>query len=263
MSLASDIAKTIGVKVLPTAAASYLVKRVEDKIDEEKSDRSELTERLCQMSNEELMVYVPDVYQKNIYDIDYTSLQDAGIKLVSFDIDDTIDDVLINNLQADVAILPFTVPGKAKELFQTLKDKGFIVVLLTNGSDSLAKGAFKALKTADWYIAKAEKPSTKNFEALAKKYGLQPSEMAHIGNSICDDVAGGNQFGATTCMIRRAGNSMKLGKLAQASLGLPTKGHLVREELLKRDIWRKHHKSDENDQYYQLGKEPLYRQKDV
>lgn len=35
-------------------------------------------------------IYVPDIYQKSIYSIDYKQLKEAGIKLISFDIDDTI-----------------------------------------------------------------------------------------------------------------------------------------------------------------------------
>jgi predicted HAD superfamily phosphohydrolase YqeG len=263
MSLASKITTTFALKMLPTAAADLLVKRVEARIKDEQSDRDDLKEKLGQMSNEELGIFVPDVYQKDIYKIDYGKLKDAGIKLISFDIDDTIDDVMINNLQADLPFLSFTVPDDAKSLFQKLKEENFIIALVTNGSSDLAKGAFEALGVADCYIADAEKPGTKSFEDLADKYGLQPSEMAHIGNSIRDDVVGGNRFGATTCLVRRAGNAMKLAKLVQSSVGLPTKGHLIREELLKRGIWRKHHKYEKKDQYYQLGEVPAYRQNSI
>ena len=34
--------------------------------------------------------YVPDVYQKSIFSIDYEQLKKAGVKVISFDIDDTI-----------------------------------------------------------------------------------------------------------------------------------------------------------------------------
>ena len=43
------------------------------------------------MSDKDLReIYVPDVYQKDIYAIDYLQLQQAGIRFISFDIDDTI-----------------------------------------------------------------------------------------------------------------------------------------------------------------------------
>jgi predicted HAD superfamily phosphohydrolase YqeG len=258
MNLVLSIAKMLGLKVLPTDAAEYFASKIERQINEEQADRDELKE-LSQWSNEKLNTYIPDVYQKSIYEIDYDKLKNAGIKLLSFDIDDTIDDVLINNLQARLPFLSFTVPEDAKVLFQKLKEKNFIVALVTNGKYPLAKGAFEALGTVDCYIAEAEKPGTRSFEALAEKYQLQPSEMAHIGNNMRDDVAGGNKFGATTCLVRRAGTAMKLAKLAKSTIGLPTKGHLIREELLERDLWRKHHKYKKKDQYYQLGEVPAYR----
>lgn len=34
--------------------------------------------------------YVPDVYQHDIYSIDYQKLKDAGVQLISLNIDDTI-----------------------------------------------------------------------------------------------------------------------------------------------------------------------------
>ena len=37
-----------------------------------------------------IKTYVPDVFQKSIFNIDYDKLKAAGIKLISFDIDDTI-----------------------------------------------------------------------------------------------------------------------------------------------------------------------------
>ncbi len=54
--------------------------------------------------------YVPDVYQPSIYAIDYQKVKDAGIQFISFDIDDTIADLLI----ADP-------PKEAVTLFENLK----------------------------------------------------------------------------------------------------------------------------------------------
>ena len=42
------------------------------------------------LSPESLPLFVPDVYQKSILDIDYSHLKEKGIEVISFDIDDTI-----------------------------------------------------------------------------------------------------------------------------------------------------------------------------
>lgn len=248
--MALDFANKLG---LTEDAAKYLLEKGKAMLQDEKADRGAFEENIDGLSDEELrMTFVPNVYQKDIYKIDYARLKANGIKLISFDIDDTIDDSVVNKLQAKVPGLKVTMPNDAKKLFQELKSMGFIVTLLTNAGAKLAEDACAALK-ADGYIARAHKPETRSFEEMLDNYKLEKSQMAHVGNSMRADVAGGNKFGITTCLVRRAGYSMKLVKFAAKRMGLPTKGHLVRKKLLERGLWRKHHKHHHDDQYYQLG----------
>lgn len=231
---------------------SDLAERGTKKWQEEQNALDSFKKTLDCMSEYDLRIYVPDVYQKDIYDIDYEKLKSSGIKLLSFDIDDTIDDVLLNNIKARVPVVDFTMPKKAKELVQKLKAMGFIVTLVTNAIPEIAEGAHAALGT-DNYIARAEKPETASFELMLNRYGLKKEQMAHIGNSMRDDVVGGNKAGVTTCLVRRAGSSMKVKKQLVKMAGFSTKGHLIREKLRKYGIWHKHHMKHHDDQYYQLG----------
>jgi len=191
--------------------------------------------------------YVPDVYQKSIYAIDYQKLKAIGIKCISFDIDDTIAG--LENVR-----LPMAAPPKAAvTLFEKLKADGFIVAILTNANEERGQRFSDALG-ADGYIARAEKPKTINFQKILDKFSLDKSQMAHVGNSIIDDIAGGNVFGITTCLVQNVGKLAKAGGL----LG-KTEGQKVREVLKSRGIWRKHHKNEDDDQYYQFGEMPKYR----
>jgi len=208
------------------------------------------------MSEDKLRLFVPDIYQKNIYDISYEVLKENGIKLLSYDIDDTIDDVLKNNIQARTGI-KFTMPEKAKELVERLHSMGFVVVLITNAIPEIALGAHSQLGTDD-YIASAGKPGTTSFETILKKYNLEKRKMVHIGNSMRDDVRGGNKAGITTCLVRRNGWAMGLAKKMKTLAGSTTKGKLIRKELSKRGIWHKHHVKEKGDQYYQLGEVQKY-----
>ena len=227
--------------------------KVNTKIEDEQSGVDALRERMSEATDQELLLYIPDVYQKNIYKIDYLKLQAAGIRLISFDIDDTISDSIKNKT------LGVEMSADAKNLFQKLKNMGFIVTLLSNAHDKVARAACEQLK-ADGYIAKANKPETMNFEVMQKQYGVEKSQMAHVGNSMRDDILGGNKFGIITCLVRRNGISMSLAKHVKTDLiGIPTKGQVIREELLKRDLWRRHHLAEKGDQYYQLGEIPAYR----
>lgn len=190
------------------------------------------------MSNDYLKRnYVPDVYQPSIYAIDYEKLKAHGIKVISFDIDDTI--------------APFEDRGKPSKIaitkFEDLKKMGFDLILITNARNSRGKRFAKALGVP--YIARAEKPSTAHFEEILDRFGVEKSQMAHVGNSMTSDVAGGNAFGVTTCMVRN------MGKVGDVYKG---EGHQIKKVMKERNIWREHHKYEKGDQYYQLGETPKY-----
>lgn len=258
MDLAEKLAKVLKVANLPEEAVLFLAEKGCALVEDEKAERRAFAEELERMSDDELRRFVPDVYQKNIYKIDYRRFKERGIRLISFDIDDTINDVLFNNLQARIPGGKLTMSADARDLFRELKEMGFTVTLLTNAHTKIAQDTCEDLQ-ADGYIARADKPDTRNFLRMMERYGAEPSQTAHVGNSMRQDIAGGNLAGVTTCLVRRAGVSMKAGKFFLKTAGLKTKGHLVRKRLLERDLWRKHHNCSKGDQYYQLGEMPDYR----
>lgn len=258
MDLAEKLAKVLKVANLPEEAVLFLAEKGCALVEDEKAERRAFAEELERMSDDELRRFVPDVYQKNIYKIDYRRFKERGIRLISIDIDDTINDVLFNNLQARIPGGKLTMSADARDLFRELKDMGFTVTLLTNAHTKIAQDTCEDLQ-ADGYIARADKPDTRNFLRTMERYGAEPSQTAHVGNSMRQDIAGGNLAGVTTCLVRRAGVSMKAGKFFLKTAGLKTKGHLVRKRLLERGLWRKHHNCSKGDQYYQLGEMPDYR----
>jgi len=73
-------------------------------------------------------VYVPDMYQKSIYAIDYQKLYNRGIKCLLFDLDNTL-----------VPVKMKTPSKKIKNLFNDLKDKGFKVIIFSNSSKNRLK----------------------------------------------------------------------------------------------------------------------------
>ncbi len=197
------------------------------------------------MSNEELKKYIPDVYQKTIFGIDYSQLQNAGIKVISFDVDDTII-----QLEKPATFLSADVILK----FQELRNMGFEMYLISNNISEHRVRKIGEKLGAD-YIPDAGKPDTRNFDMIRQQYfqkhgtPIQPKEMAHIGNSMRKDVAFGNTYGVTTCLVRRLG---EIGGIIHHH-----KRHELRKVLKDRHIWRKHHKYVHGDQYYQLYDTPL------
>ena len=181
------------------------------------------------MSDEELRkLYVPDVYQPDIYKIDYRQLKKAGILLISFGVDDTI-----------VKAGEIMLPKKTIRLFRELKESGFKLVLLSNNKSRRRADIFSSELGVD-YIADARKPGKSGFTGCRQLYYLpyrkEPDvrQMAHIGSSLINDIAGGNAFGTTTCLVESLTESVHF----------PDETHNLTEILKGRNIWI--------NQYYQL-----------
>lgn len=201
--------------------------------------------KFADMSNDYLIQnYVPAVYQPSIYSIDYQKLKDAGVRLISFDIDDTITGQ--ENQKP---------PKEAKTLVEYLKNMGFQVFLLSNANPERVSQFADHLGLTGQSVARAEKPLSKQFTVIRNQFGLEANQMAHVGNSQRNDVAGGNAAGVITCLVRRVGVITGLPKYIP---GYQTDGQKLRAELEKRGLWRKHHKYEKGDQYYQLGEVPKY-----
>ena len=132
--------------------------------------------------------FIPDMYQKSIYTIDYIKLKSLGIKCLLLDVDNTL--------------IPHTVhklPRKVKDLVERLKDMGFRVILLTNGKKSRIKKHKDYLEVD--CAAFAMKPLSHKYKKILKEYKLSENEVAAIGDQILTDVLGGNIVGITTILI--------------------------------------------------------------
>lgn len=246
------------VREEPKEIIRYVAGKSGGILGNEKADREEFWKQLCSMTEDELRVYVPDVYQKSIYRINYVKLKEKGIKLLSFDVDDTINDCLLDNIEGKVPFLNVKMPKDAIHLVQELKEMGFIVILMTNASVGIGEGAYESLN-ADGYISKANKPETASFERTLEKYHLEKNQMAHIGNSMRDDIVGGNRAGVTTCLVRRNGFAFKLYKTTlNKGLKLSTRGQLIVKKLEEKGMWHKHHARIKGDQYYQIDEVQRY-----
>ncbi len=132
--------------------------------------------------------YVPDLYKKNIYIIDYNKLKTRGIKCLLFDLDNTL--------------VPYNekVPSKKNiELFKKIKELGFKVILFTNSGKRRVK-PFKEMLDVE-AIYRCFKPSPKKFEKVLNDYKYNQSQVAIIGDQILTDVVGGNRVGITTILV--------------------------------------------------------------
>lgn len=131
--------------------------------------------------------YVPDIYQKNIYSINYDNLLNRGIKNILFDLDNTI-----------APIFDYHASEDAIKLFKFLKSKKFKIMIVSNSIDARVKTFANELKVE--YLCSAKKPKNKKIHKLISDNKFEIDKTAIIGDSMMDDVVVGNSEGITTIL---------------------------------------------------------------
>ena len=140
--------------------------------------------------------FIPDMYQKNIYDIDYQKLKHKGIRCILFDLDNTLCPV------------KESVPSKkVKELFAYL-ERDFKVIIISN-SNQKRLIPFKEGLNVD-VAASAKKPFKKKYLKIMKMYSFKEYEIAAIGDQLLTDVYGANRVGITSILINPIGEYEKI-----------------------------------------------------
>lgn len=136
--------------------------------------------------------YVPDIYQKSIYTINYDSLLSRGIKCLLFDLDNTL-----------APITEKTPSEQVKKLFSELKEKGFKLVIFSN-SPRMRVSPFKDELEVDC-CALSFKPFKFKYNKILDEYKLNIASVACIGDQLLTDIKGGNNIGITTILVNPIG----------------------------------------------------------
>ena len=141
--------------------------------------------------------FIPDIYQKNIYDIDYHKLKKRLIKCLLFDLDNTL-----------VPVKTDTPTKKVKELFHFL-ETDFKVIIISN-SNRKRLIPFKEGLNVD-VAASAHKPFKKKYLKIMATYKFKEHEIAAIGDQLLTDIYGANKIGITSILISPIGEYEKFG----------------------------------------------------
>ena len=132
--------------------------------------------------------YMPDMYQKSIYYINYDKLYKKGIRCLLFDMDNTITPPHINK------------PTKRlKRLFDELKDKGFKLILISNAPKHRIE-PFKRELNGD-ACAFSLKPNKNKYTRIMEKFKYKSTELAAIGDQLLTDVYGANKLDITSVLV--------------------------------------------------------------
>ncbi len=139
-------------------------------------------------------IFIPDVYAKSIYTINYDKLKKQGIKCLLFDLDNTMAPV--NEDLPD---------KKVKELFNSLEDKGFKLIIFSNAGKNRVQ-PFKEQLNID-ASCYSLKPLKKKYNKVLKIYSYKVSAIAAIGDQLLADVLGANRMGMTSILVNPLSNN--------------------------------------------------------
>lgn len=133
-------------------------------------------------------IFLPDIYQKSIYTIDYEKLKKAGINCLIFGLNNTIAPFNIK-----------TPTKKTKDLFEQLKDMNFKIIILSNANKKRVE-PFKELLNVDSSY-RSYKPLKRKYKKIIKLYGFKDTQVACIGDQLLVDIFASNQMGFTSILV--------------------------------------------------------------
>ena len=159
--------------------------------------------------------YIPDIYAKSIYDVNYDNLIERGIRCILFDLDNTL-------------IPPGTKEPSKKLLnfLKRLKETNLHFIIYSNGRSGRVKRLENILGID--CISPAYKPYRGKFDTIIKKYNYTQSEIAIIGDQLLTDIAFGNNVGITTVLV----NPLSVKD------GFFTKFNRMREKIILKKLYK-------------------------
>ena len=129
--------------------------------------------------------YIPNIYTKNIFTVNYKKLKENKIECLLFDLDNTI--IPYHNIEID---------NKTKQLIEEIS-KDFHVIIFSN-SNKKRLDKFKDQLNVE-IIHSAKKPFSVKFNKVIKRYSKD--SIAIIGDQLLTDIKGGNNVDITTILI--------------------------------------------------------------
>lgn len=140
------------------------------------------------MAKQKFARFTPDIHLKDIYEIDLNKLKEKGIKVILFDLDNTV--TLHRSPRAE---------EKAIDWFSRLPQFGLKAGIISNNSGSRVEVVAQQLNIP--YIADAKKPSQSGFLRAFELFGIKAEECAMVGDQLFTDIAGGKRAGVFTILV--------------------------------------------------------------
>lgn len=133
----------------------------------------------------------PNLYVEDASQIDYKAIEEMGIKLLCFDLDNTLD--IPDRITTEL------IPICEKTL-ELIAETELEILITSNNSIPNRVKSFADLIDKP-YIAKMQKPFQKKYKSskVIKRY--KPNQILFIGDKLVTDVIGGNTYGSYTALV--------------------------------------------------------------
>ena len=135
-----------------------------------------------------MQTFLPDMYKKSIYTVNYEMLKNAGIKIILFDLDNTI-----------VPLHSKETTKRLKDLFDDVKNMGMKPIIISNARKKRVEPFKNELIVDASYHS--FKPFKWKYKKILKIYDVKPNEVAAIGDQLITDVFGANRMGLTSILV--------------------------------------------------------------
>ena len=132
-------------------------------------------------------IFKPDIYKKNIFEVDYNKLKKEGIKCIVYDLDNTLGLISHKNC-----------PDETKKLLDKLRED-FIIVISSNNTRKRLKPYLEELNIEG--VSWSMKPSIRSLIVIKNKFKLKKKEMCIIGDQIVTDILAGNRYRIKTILV--------------------------------------------------------------
>ncbi len=134
-------------------------------------------------------ILVPNIYVKTVFDINYDKLKENKVKLICFDLDNTLDAPDKISKEKNVNI---------EKLLKDLR-KDFDLMIVSNNTIPNRVSSFANLYDLE-YIEAMKKPFKKNYKNK-KILSYKKEEVIFVGDKLVTDVIGANKLGYGSILV--------------------------------------------------------------
>lgn len=167
-----------------------------------------------------MKIFIPNIYVKDIFSINYKKLIKDNYKLIIFDLDNTI-----GNIKEDIC------DKKTVDFLNNL-NKEIKVIIASNSKKNRVLNFCKDLECDKYYFCL--KPLSKVLSKIKKKYNINYNEMVIVGDQLLTDIFLGNRKKLLTILVdKKADADLNITKINRKIENIIKKKH----KLMKGDYY--------------------------